>query len=83
MNSVRLLTVKSAMRGDRVQCSFLSDRSLSNYTLHIEVKGCNITHMNGVRLLTVKSAMRVDRVQCSFLSDRSLSNHTLHIEVKG
>ena len=38
MNGVRLLTVKSAMRGDLVQCSFLSDRSLSNYTLHIEVR---------------------------------------------
>ena len=30
MNSVRVLTVKSAASDDRVQCSFLSDRSLSN-----------------------------------------------------
>ena len=31
MNSVRVLTVKSAASGDRVQCSFLSDRSLSKH----------------------------------------------------
>ena len=33
MNSVRVLTVKSAASEDRVQCSFLSDRSLSNISI--------------------------------------------------
>ena len=39
MNSVRVLTVKSAASEDRVQRSFLSDRSLSNhhYILYIYI----------------------------------------------
>ena len=39
MNSVRVLTVKSAASEDRVQCSFLSDRSLSKhlYILYIYI----------------------------------------------
>ena len=32
MNGVRVLTVKSAASGDRVQRSFLSDRSLSKHS---------------------------------------------------
>ena len=31
MNGVRVLTVKSTVSGDRVQCSFLGDRSLSKH----------------------------------------------------
>ena len=42
MNGVRVLTVKSAMSGDRVQCSFFSDRSLSKH-LRTHVKGNNFT----------------------------------------
>ena len=78
MNSVRVLTVKSAASEDRVQCSFLSDRSLSKhlYILYIYIYQLYISyHMNSVRVLTVKSAASEDRVQCSFLSDRSLSKH--------
>ena len=39
MNGVRVLTVKSTVSGDRVQCSFLSDRSLSKhlYILYIYI----------------------------------------------
>ena len=39
MNSVHVLTVNSAVSGDRVQCSFLSDRSLSKhlYILYIYI----------------------------------------------
>ena len=76
MNSVRVLTVKSAASEDRVQCSFLSDRSLSNISIsYIYIYQLYISyHMNSVRVLTVKSAASEDRVQCSFLSDRSLSN---------
>ena len=39
MNGVRVLTVNSAVSGDRVQCSFLSDRSLSKhlYILYIYI----------------------------------------------
>ena len=33
MNGMRVLTVKSAVSGDRVQYSFLSDRSLSNISI--------------------------------------------------
>ena len=78
MNSVRVLTVKSAASEDRVQCSFLSDRSLSKhlYILYIYIYQLYISyHMNSVRVLTVKSAACEDRVQRSFLSDRSLSKH--------
>ena len=78
MNGVRVLTVKSAVSGDRVQCSFLSDRSLSKhlYILYIYIYQLYISyHMNGMRVLSVKSAVSGDRVQCSFLSDRSLSKH--------
>ena len=77
MNSVRVLTVKSAACDDRVQCSFLSDRSLSKhlYILYIYIYQLYISyHMNRMRVLTVKSAASDDRVQRSFLSDRSLSN---------
>ena len=42
MNSVRVLKVKSAMSGDRGQCSFPSEMSLSNY-LHTQVKKSNFT----------------------------------------
>ena len=42
MNGVRVLTVKSAMSGDRGQSSFPSDRSLSKH-LHAQVKGSNYT----------------------------------------
>ena len=78
MNGMRVLSVKSAVSGDRVQCSFLSDRSLSKhlYILYIYIYQLYISyHMNSVRVLTVKSAVSGDRVQCSFLSDRSLSKH--------
>ena len=34
INGVHVLTVKSAESGDRVQCSFLSDRSLLKKSLH-------------------------------------------------
>ena len=77
MNSVRVLTVKSAASEDRVQRSFLSDRSLSKhlYILYIYIYQLYISyHMNSVRVLTVKRAASEDRVQRSFLSDRSLSN---------
>ena len=39
MNGMRVLTVKSTVSGDRVQCSFLSDRSLSKhlYILYIYI----------------------------------------------
>ena len=39
MNGMRVLSVKSAVSGDRVQCSFLSDRSLSKhlYILYIYI----------------------------------------------
>ena len=39
MNSVRVLSVKSAVSGDRVQCSFLTDRSLLKhlYILYIYI----------------------------------------------
>ena len=37
------LTVKSAVSGDRVQCSFLSDRSLSKHLYATLVKGTNST----------------------------------------
>ena len=39
MNGVRVLTVKSAASGDRVQCSDLSDRSLLKhlYILYIYI----------------------------------------------
>ena len=79
MNSVRVLTVKSAASEDRVQRSFLSDRSLSKhlYILYIYIYIYQLYisyHMNSVRVLTVKSAASEDRVQRSFLSDRSLSN---------
>ena len=62
---------------DRVQCSFLSDRSLSNISIsYIYIYQLYISyHMNSVRVLSVKSAVSGDRVQCSFLSDRSLSKH--------
>ena len=33
MNSVRVLSVKSAVSENRVQCSFLTDRSLSNISI--------------------------------------------------
>ena len=36
-----VFTVKSAMSGERVQCSFLSDRSLSKHLLHARMKGSN------------------------------------------
>ena len=77
MNGMRVLTVKSAVSGDRVQCSFLSDRSLSNISIsYIYIYQLYISyHMNSVRVLSVKSAVSGDRVQCSFLSDRSLSKH--------
>ena len=76
MNGMRVLTVKSAVSGDRVQCSFLSDRSLSKHLYILYIYQLYISyHMNGVRVLSVKSAVFGDRVQCSFLSDRSLSKH--------
>ena len=76
MNSVRVLTVKSAVSGDRVQCSFLTDRSVSKHLYILYIYQLYISHhMNGMRVLTVKSAVSGDRVQCSFLSDRSLSKH--------
>ena len=59
MNTVRVLTVKSAASEDRVQRSFLSDRSLSKhlYILYIYIYQLYISyHMNSVRVLTVKSA---------------------------
>ena len=39
MTGMRVLSVKSAVSGDRVQCSFLSDRSLSKhlYILYIYI----------------------------------------------
>ena len=39
MNGMRVLTVKSTVSGDQVQCSFLSDRSLSKhlYILYIYI----------------------------------------------
>ena len=39
MNGMRVLTVKSAVSGDRVQCSFLTARSLSKhlYILYIYI----------------------------------------------
>ena len=78
MNGVRVLTVKSAASGDRVQCSDLSDWSLLKhlYILYIYIYQLYISyHMNGVRVLSVKSAASGDRVQCSDLSDRSLLKH--------
>ena len=82
MNSVRVLTVKSSASEDRVQRSFLSDRSLSKHLyilyiyIYIYISIIYISyHMNSVRVLTVKSAASEDRVQRSFLSDRSLSKH--------
>ena len=39
MNGVRVLTVKSALSGDCVHCSFHSDRILSTDLLHTNVKG--------------------------------------------
>ena len=41
MNGVRALTVKYAANGNKVQCSFLSDRSLSKHLLHNQVRGSN------------------------------------------
>ena len=38
MNGVRVFTVKSAMSGNRVECSPISDMSLSKH-LHTQVKG--------------------------------------------
>ena len=77
MNGVRVLSVKSAASGDRVQCSDLSDWSLSKhlYILYIYIYQLYISYMNGVRVLSVKSAASGDRVQCSDLSDRSLLKH--------
>ena len=76
MNGMRVLSVKSAVSENRVQYSFLSDRSLSNISIsYIYIYQLYISyHMNSVRVLSVKSAVSGDRVQCSFLSDRSLSN---------
>ena len=78
MNGVRVLSVKSAASGDRVQCSDLSDWSLLKhlYILYIYIYHLYISyHMNGVRVLSVKSAASGDRVQCSDLSDWSLLKH--------
>ena len=78
MNGVRVLSVKSAASGDRVQCSDLSDWSLLKhlYILYIYIYQLYISyHMNGVRVLSVKSAASGDRVQCSDLSDWSLLKH--------
>ena len=36
MNGVRVLAVKSVASGDGVQCSLLSDRSLSYHLLHTQ-----------------------------------------------
>ena len=76
MNGVRVLTVKSAASGDRVQCSDLSDRSLLKHLYILYIYQLYISyHMNGVRVLSVKSASSGDRVQCSDLSDWSLLKH--------
>ena len=78
MNGVRVLSVKSAASGDRVQCSDLSNWSLSKhlYILYIYIYQLYISyHMNGAHILSVKSAASGDRVQCSDLSDWSLLKH--------
>ena len=50
MNGVRDLTVKSAASGDRVQRSFLSDRSLSKHSCKL-VGLLSICNIRSVRLI--------------------------------
>ena len=38
MKGMRVLTVKSVASGDRVQCTFVSDRSLSKHLLYATIE---------------------------------------------
>ena len=53
MNVVHVLTVKSAASGDRVQRSFLGDRSFSKHLLHTQMNFSllSICNRNSVLLL--------------------------------
>ena len=67
MNGVRALTVKSAASGDRVQRSFLSDRSLSGHLLHTHVNFSvlSVCNRRNVRLIFWRLGKHIvsDRLQ--------------------